>query len=100
MSKTFSEKCSRRSQPCERDGQETKTLRGIWHATSHPLHREACRKNTLTAPSIHEAPSLMRNDRGNRLIIAYGRDAADTAQLSEYGNLVMKDQRVRVDAAP
>lgn len=42
----------------------------------------------------------MRNDRGNRLIIAYGRDAADTAQLSEYGNLVMKDQRVRVDAAP
>lgn len=38
--------------------------------------------------------------RGNRIILAYGRDAADTAQLSEYGNLVMKGMHVRVDAAP
>ncbi len=38
--------------------------------------------------------------RGNRIIIAYGRDAVDTAQLSEYGNLVMKGMHVEVNAAP
>lgn len=38
--------------------------------------------------------------RGNRIILAYGRDAVDTAQLSEYGNLVMKGMHVQVDAAP
>ncbi len=38
--------------------------------------------------------------RGNRIILAYGRDAADTAQLSEYGNLVMKSMHVQVDVAP
>lgn len=38
--------------------------------------------------------------RGNRIILAYGRDAADIAQLSEYGNLVMKGMHVQVDAAP
>ncbi len=38
--------------------------------------------------------------RGNRIILAYGRDAVDTAQLSEYGDLVMKGMHVQVDAAP
>lgn len=37
--------------------------------------------------------------RGNRIILAYGRDAADIAQLSEYGNLEMKGMNVRVEAA-
>ncbi len=38
--------------------------------------------------------------RGNRIILAYGRDAADIAQLSEYGNLEMKGMHVQVSAAP
>ena len=38
--------------------------------------------------------------RGNRIILAYGRDAADIAQLSVYGNLEMKGMSVQVSAAP
>lgn len=38
--------------------------------------------------------------RGNRIIVGYGRDAADIAQMSEYGEVQMKDMKVHVDAAP
>jgi len=37
--------------------------------------------------------------RGNRVVVAYGRDAADTAQISEYGFLEVTDQSVWVNAA-
>jgi transglutaminase-like putative cysteine protease len=36
--------------------------------------------------------------RGNRVVLAYGRDAADVAQLSEYGPLKMGKQEVWVRA--
>ncbi|HSJ01411.1 MAG TPA: transglutaminase family protein [Verrucomicrobium sp.] len=32
--------------------------------------------------------------KGNRVVVAYGRDAADTAQISEYGFLTVTDQSV------
>lgn len=34
--------------------------------------------------------------RGNRIVVAYGRDAADVAQITEYGPLKLKGQRVWV----
>ncbi len=37
--------------------------------------------------------------RGNRIVVAYGRDAADVAQLSEYGPLQTTAMRVWVDPA-
>ena len=37
--------------------------------------------------------------RGNRIILAYGRDAADIAQMSEYGNVQMKGMSVLVEPA-
>jgi transglutaminase-like putative cysteine protease len=37
--------------------------------------------------------------RGNRVIVAYGRDAADTAQLSEYGPMKVVEQSVWVNPA-
>lgn len=37
--------------------------------------------------------------RGNRIVLAYGRDAADVAQLSEYGPLEMKHMDVTVSAS-
>ena len=37
--------------------------------------------------------------RGNRIVIAYGRDAADVAQLSEYGPLKIQSMSAWVDPA-
>lgn len=37
--------------------------------------------------------------RGNRIILGYGRDAADIAQMSEYGNVQLKNMHVHVHAA-
>lgn len=37
--------------------------------------------------------------RGNRIVIAYGRDAADIAQMSEYGKVEMKEMTAYVNAA-
>jgi transglutaminase-like putative cysteine protease len=37
--------------------------------------------------------------RGNRIVIAYGRDAADVAQMSEYGPVETKSMSVWVRPA-
>lgn len=37
--------------------------------------------------------------QGNRVVVAYGRDAADTAQLSEYGPMQIPEQSVWVNPA-
>jgi hypothetical protein len=42
---------------------------------------------------MQEAP------RGNRIVIAYGRDAADVAQMSEYGPVETKLMSVWVRPA-
>jgi transglutaminase-like putative cysteine protease len=38
--------------------------------------------------------------RGNRIVVAYGRDAADIAQMSEYGTLKVTEMKAYVNAAP
>lgn len=42
--------------------------------------------------------ATQKEARGNRIILAYGRDAADIAQMSEYGNVQMKGMNVQVEA--
>jgi transglutaminase-like putative cysteine protease len=37
--------------------------------------------------------------RGNRIIVAFGRDAADVAQMSEYGKVQVQEMNVYVNAA-
>lgn len=37
--------------------------------------------------------------RGNRIVVAYGRDAADVAQMSEYGPIQLSNQQVWVNAS-
>jgi transglutaminase-like putative cysteine protease len=39
------------------------------------------------------------NPRGNRISIAYGRDATDVALMSHFGPLELVNMRVWVDAA-
>ena len=46
-----------------------------------------------TFDAMQEAP------RGNRIVIAYGRDAADVAQMSEYGPVETKSMSVWVRPA-
>jgi transglutaminase-like putative cysteine protease len=46
-----------------------------------------------TFDAMQEAP------RGNRIVIAYGRDAADVAQMSEYGPVETKLMSVWVRPA-
>ena len=43
--------------------------------------------------------STQKRPRGNRIVIAYGRDAVDVAQLSEYGPLQAKSMSVWVTPA-
>jgi len=38
--------------------------------------------------------------RGNRIVIAYGRDAADVALATLFGSFVMQNMCVTVDAPP
>lgn len=44
--------------------------------------------------------ATQKEPRGNRIILAFGRDAVDIAQMSEYGHLKMKGMNVQVEAAP
>lgn len=41
--------------------------------------------------------ATQENPKGNRVIIGYGRDAADTAQISEYGPMEVSSQSVWVN---
>ncbi len=43
--------------------------------------------------------ATQENPRGNRVVIGYGRDAADTAQMSEYGPMTVSAQSVWVNPA-
>ena len=43
--------------------------------------------------------STQKRPRGNRIVIAYGRDTADVAQLSEYGPLQTKSMSIWVKPA-
>jgi transglutaminase-like putative cysteine protease len=43
--------------------------------------------------------ATQKQPRGNRIVIAYGRDAADVSQLSEYGPLQTKSMSVWVKPA-
>lgn len=43
--------------------------------------------------------ATQKTPRGNRIVVAYGRDAADVAQLSEYGPLQTTEMRVWVNPA-
>jgi transglutaminase-like putative cysteine protease len=44
--------------------------------------------------------ATQKRPRGNRIAIAYGRDAADVAQVSEYGPVKTSSVSVRVQPAP
>lgn len=43
--------------------------------------------------------ATQKEPRGNRIVVAYGRDAADTAQMSEYGPIQIKYQGTWVNPA-
>lgn len=43
--------------------------------------------------------ATQKKPRGNRIIVAYGRDATDVAQITEYGPLKLKNQQVWVNPA-
>ena len=44
--------------------------------------------------------ATQKHPRGNRIVIAYGRDATDVAQISEYGPIKVNHQEVWVNPAP
>uniref|UniRef100_UPI00403F02E9 transglutaminase domain-containing protein n=1 Tax=Spirosoma sp. SC4-14 TaxID=3128900 RepID=UPI00403F02E9 len=43
--------------------------------------------------------ATQREPRGNRITVAYGRDAADVAFTTQFGNMVLTDMKVWVDSA-
>lgn len=44
--------------------------------------------------------ATQKEPRGNRIAIAYGRDAADVALATQFGPIQLKDMKVWVDASP